>query len=355
MRKTAQSNFDATTLIMDGIRREDAMRPYSMLALAICVLDVALTSPVRAVDGAVTLACPAPSADLRRAIKWARTTTASDAFAICLDQAMRKGRPGPYGQIGPYRPCAYTVGGKLQAGYLDPFFKSDIGTQVGRALSVTRSPNAILINCPAECTSANTSACYAGQKCLPSGYCTSGTFSAGQPASHYATTAPEELTTQVAPIQWDPASEGSAVIHEIMHQHGYLHGSTDTPTGPDDLPGSCGYDPNDKTFTSRSSIPYIVEDCIELVLGQSHDKCGGDSFETSCGNGGMKLVSSPDKNDCTCVPDPQPSGKVGGAPAPESGGNGGCGNGQAMQCTTFTNGFKWCHCPGQEPKPRTHH
>ena len=333
------------------------MRSYSMVALAICVLEVALTSPVRAVDGPVTLACSAPSADLRRAIKWARTTTASDAFATCLDQAMRKGRPGPNGQwqTGPYRPCQYTVAGKPQAGYLDPFFNSDIGTQVARVLSATRSPNAILVHCPAACTSANASVCGAGQKCQPSGYCTSGTFSEMQPASQYATTAPEALTTQVAPIQWDLASEGSAVLHEIMHQHGYLHGSTDTPTGLGDLPASCGYNPNDKTFTSRSSVPYIVEDCVDLVLSQSHDKCGGDSFETSCGNGGMKLVTAPDKNDCTCVPDPQPSGKVGGAPAPESGGNVGCENGQPLQCTTLTNGFNWCHCPGQEPKPSTHH
>jgi hypothetical protein len=226
---------------------------------------------------------------------------------------------------------------------------------VARALSVTRSPNAIRIDCQARCTSANTSACETpSQKCLPSGYCQSGTHSSRQPASHYATTAPEELTTQVAPIQWGPAAEGAGVVHEIMHQHGYLHGSTDVAKGPDDLAGSCGYDPRDTTFTSRSSIPYIVEDCIELVLNQSHDKCGGDKFETSCGNGGMKLVSAPDKSACTCVRDPQPSGKVGGAPPPESGGSGGCGNGQPMQCTTLTNGFKWCHCPGQKPKPRTH-
>ena len=110
--------------MMKRSRMGDAMRRYSMLGLAICALEVGLASPAGAVDGAVTLTCSAPSADLRRAIKWARTTTASNAFAACLDQAMRKGRPGPFGQIGPYRPCAYTVGGKRQAGYLDPFFGS---------------------------------------------------------------------------------------------------------------------------------------------------------------------------------------------------------------------------------------
>jgi hypothetical protein len=264
---------------------------------------------------------------------------------------MRRGRAGPFGKIGPYRPCAYSQGGKRVAGYLDPFYGSDIATQVSRVLAVTRSPNAIRVHCQATCTSAKT--CGAGHKCLPSGYCESGTFSNLQPASHYSTTAPEELTTQVAPIGWDPASEGSAVVHEVMHQHGYLHGSTDVATGPDDLPGSCGLNPNDKTFTSRSSVPYIVEDCIELVLGQSQDKCGGAAFETGCGNGGLKLVRAPDAKDCACVRDPQSSGSVAGPPAPESG-CGACGSGQPMQCTTLTNGFKWCHCPGQKPKPRTH-
>jgi hypothetical protein len=282
---------------------------HRLLLVGIAAAGVTVISQHRAeaVYGKVTYSSCAGvnTSDVELAARWMRVATRSPVFASCLDAAMRTGGVGPTSSWGKYRKCWTSQGGVHQTGQRDPFYDSSIDIQVARLLDTARSANDLQINCPSTCTTdAQCGWPMSGEHCMPSGRCQSGTSSAVGLESAYAITTVEALTTQVAPIAWSTAGEAGALAHEAMHAHGYRHGSTDVESGPDDDAGSCGYDPDDPTFVSgNNTAPYLVGNCVEYVLEQSQAACGS-SFDNSCPNGGLRMISGLGSTQCgACVAD----------------------------------------------------
>ncbi len=226
-----------------------------------------------------------------------RAAIGSTAFAQCMDQAMRQQATIGGATFGPYRRC---VG--------DPYYASDLTTQIARAVAAARTPSSLAFTCDPQ--GAGNASAYLGTYDLAgaehmtlSGWF----FNAARtfwklPLCPLGGSAGDGTTCVVDP--W-----GAGIItHESMHQHGYTHGDNSQAAAAT----SCGY-ANDPTWDfQRNTLPYITGYCVDAVLRQSELTCG--PIDT-CPAGSVWIVDGIGAAGCHCQIDPGIDPMAGGPAA----------------------------------------
>ncbi|MBL8626271.1 MAG: hypothetical protein JNK64_33455 [Myxococcales bacterium] len=242
--------------------------------------------------------CPADvQAYVEDTMLHARTAIASTAFSQCLDQAMRTGITMAGASIGPYRKCNG-----------DPYYASDIATQVARALAATRSSNSLAFSC-SDVQGANASAGLGTYELVGPERMNlfNWFFYAARnfyllPQCPLGGSAGDGTTCVVNP--W-----GAGIItHESMHQHGYTHGANDQAGAKT----ACGYGSDPTWHFQVNTAPYIIGTCVDMVLRQSELTCG--PLDT-CPAGSVRILDGVGATSCHCEVDPGVDPMAGGPAA----------------------------------------
>jgi hypothetical protein len=201
---------------------------------------------------------------LQKAMRYGRTAAISNAFAQCMDGAVRN----------TYRQCNG-----------DPGFGADVATQLDMVMTAARSSVDVNIACSGG--NGNASA-------MP------GSF--GQLTPETMSFSAWLQAVSGTPIDaagpW-PWSQGAGIIwHEALHQQGYGHGANDQASAKT----ACGYGSwSDADWNFQvNTLPYIVGNCISTVLERSATRCGA-PLESGAG---LNLVADYDGSTCAVVRDP---------------------------------------------------
>lgn len=225
---------------------------------------------------------------LDETMQYGRIAAASDAFASCVDTAMRVG----IGNVGPYRQCDG-----------DPFFGQTLDTQIAKAIETAQSLNDVWMDCAGGSGNASTGL---GDH----GHDDDERFWWGSWFRDILPTLDEPLcSTGAEPCRWAPEpwpfSQAAGISwHEVMHTHGYTHGANDQANAK----VACGYAGTADAFFhfQRNTLPYIVGSCLDRVIWDSASVCG--AVDSGCGEGELRLMDDWGSNSCTCVHDPRMEG-----------------------------------------------
>jgi hypothetical protein len=208
---------------------------------------------------------------------YGRITARSQAFAQCLDTAVRTGVRGtplevPY-DIGPYMPCTG-----------DSFTTSSKAVQVEKALAASRSPNRLRINCSgAKDAVARSGANYGNGHDQVEGFSWSNWLIDREA---------DRFTGGGHQLPWPTRRAVDVTWHEVMHTHDYHHGTEGNETS------SCGYDSSSGFDYQRNTMPYIVGYCMGYTIDRAQAVCSGGI--DSCPTGQLKLPNGHTSNSCTC-------------------------------------------------------
>ena len=231
---------------------------------------------------------------LDKILKYGRISSASDAFAECVDEASRNGINMIGYNNGPYLKCNN-----------DPYYNNNINSQIDLVLNVAQSMNDLKIHCSGGAGNAST---YIGSY----GHGNNEEFWWGGWFDSVYSKLNRPLCSSNGNVQpcryaaapW-PYTQASGIIwHEVMHTHGYTHGANDQANAKN----SCGY----STFTDaqwhfqRNTMPYIIGNCIDNVITRSGTVCG--NVESGCGKNELRVITGVNSNTCECVHDPKTEG-----------------------------------------------
>lgn len=223
---------------------------------------------------------PAVVSVIREAHRWGRIASNSSAFAQCLNTAFSNSSLG----FGPYMQCNG-----------DPGFNSPLSTQINMALAATRTFTDVRQNCNQSTGNARAAI---GQYL----HSTPDEFGWNKDWIHKLTASmssncidPANPNCRFAPHPWPYPDLSGIIWHEVAHTNQYQH---------EEGSFTCGHSSNPNYHFQRNTAPYIIGNCMTLVLNQSANVCG-DPLQ-GCGGGGnaLNMVSGLGANSCTCVSDP---------------------------------------------------
>ncbi len=213
----------------------------------------------------------------RTVVAYGRTVVASKIFEELLRKKMRE---------------AY---GKCNG---DPFYDSDLETQIRQVLAACRAPRSIKINCTGGSGNASAGISNYDLNKIPE-------FSWGGWFQGVSQCAIQNNCTW-APFPWPYTQAAGTVWHELMHQYGYVHGAN----SPDENPQAkiaCGIPASNTSWHfQNNTVPYIVGNCISEVLDLSQRACGDIRSCTSPNQ--IKLLDRLGGTTCSCVNDPGKKG-----------------------------------------------
>jgi hypothetical protein len=185
----------------------------------------------------------------------------------------------------------------------DPFYSSDIATQLARAYDITHSANNVQMNCTGGGGNASASIGIYGTTSAESlswgGWLTSVYNSLGWPICD-GTNGPN-CRWAAEPWPWSQAA--GIVWHEASHQEQYTHGANDQAAAKI----ACGYPSftDDQWHFQVNTMPYIIGNCASDVIDRSGQTCG--ALET-CGPNALKIIDTYGGSTCSCIADPSSHG-----------------------------------------------
>jgi len=231
---------------------------------------------------------------IRNAARVGRIIAVSNAYQVCVAQAMRNGVNvsddnfvvsyiGNKNTLGPYKSC--TENGNSDPVYIDQYDHVNpvMAGEVEHVLLETQSPNSLTIGCDSRISSG--AAAQAGIV---------------EEGSNPEVFDFQENNLQTTIRNGQQSFVAGTIWHEAMHQHAYHH-ATGQAT-------ACGYsnDPDDdaKWFT-RHTVPYIVGNCMMYILDKSNQTCPATGVTCRDPANELVLVRGPaTTNWCECVRDP---------------------------------------------------
>lgn len=221
-------------------------------------------------------------------LRHGRIAAGSEAFAECIDTAFRTGTAG----FGPYRACP-----------ADPFANSRIGTQIDRAIEVTRSSNDLSISCTGGGGNASTGQNDGWGHSQDESFSWSGWLSAVFAETSFGVCAPGTSPPgcRTAAYPWPFSQAAGLLWHEASHTHGYGHGANDQAGALT----ACGYAGDPTWHFQVNTAPYIIEKCVNQVLNDSATTCGNID---SCAGDALRLVDTYGGTTCSCLEDPSEGG-----------------------------------------------
>lgn len=231
---------------------------------------------------------PARRAMLEESAFFGRTVAATPAFEQCLREKIS---PPPFG-TGTYRPC---MG--------DHAYSASYETQIGDALWASRTGTNVAMSCSGGGGNASAGIGTWGQS--TEAFAWGGWLAAVTeqlslplcvPPNHYP-------GCREAPAPWPMTQAASIMWHEVMHQHGYVHGAN---FDNEEAKAACGYAGDPTWHFQVNTMPYIVDACVGEVIARSQARCG--AIAQSCEQGELSLVESFGGTTCVCRHDPRMSG-----------------------------------------------
>lgn len=260
--------------------------------------------------GTVTLAadCTGDAATLAQtAAKYGRITATTNAFAECVDQAMRVGlveaainTDVEAFSAGPYAGCTDDPFDAVRA------FETS-ATVVQRVVDLARSTNPVEITCTGGDPSANAWADidvfeHAGPEALR--FSTWLVDTAAQLSRGVCADTGDARGTgcRWSHAPWPFSQAAGLIWHEAMHQHGYRHGPGDVNA---ENQTACGIPAAAAWHYKVNTVPYIVGNCVQRVIERSAVACGN---VESCGENELKLTTTYGGNTCECHHDPAMEG-----------------------------------------------
>lgn len=211
-----------------------------------------------------------------------RAALASRAFEQCVDRSMRLG----LGLNQRYGAC-----------YGDPLYGQPIDVQRRAVIDAARTMNDVGISCTGGFANASAAISvydhWFTESLSFSGWLESVFGQLSMPVCSSGAPAPCRLL----PYPWPYSQVAGVISHELMHQHGYVHGSNDDNAA---ARVSCRVPASDTSWHfQHSTVPYQVGNCVDYIAATSGIVC-----PKSCGVGRVQVITGIGASGCECVDDP---------------------------------------------------